>query len=267
MKKFTVLIALALLAATGIGYAQNSDSRPIPAPAGSNPTAVPIANINLISQLNFGEKHMVRGTWIWPCLLTDTRMLEKNKYFNANLDTEKNPRVFSVEGCAVPADAEHVMLRITAIAVTVLPNEWGPDPGFYTVAPNSASDDVGRQVGGSKPPIVAFSSLQPTAEGGAMVELKKIPVGGFGGATQRVVEFFVERGDAHAVIEVVGYALRSNGTQAAPPSDRMAMYWAENWTSVAVYGRGDVVSSSTGVWVCTASGSPNCAKWDLVWPK
>ena len=259
MKKFTVLIALALLAATGTSYAEEPATIAFPIIKDTNPFSTKVENLKLGMELTFGDKREMSYTPVPACTLVDTFASPGGVFFK-----EDEARAFSVETCGVPKNAEHVTLRIATTGVRV-PAWWGTSGvGFYTSTPNSASDGVGVMVGGIKPAIVFAEAIGKTNIGAAVVELKDVVIS-FGWA--RGVEIIAKYGDAHALIEVVGYTTPKTSGTATPTAARLQMYWAGDWTPVAVYGRGDMVSSATGIWICTASGSPNCGKWALVWPK
>ncbi|MDD2702351.1 MAG: hypothetical protein PHH36_14100 [Sideroxydans sp.] len=260
MKKFTVLIALALLVGAGIGYAQEPTTAAYPIFKDTNPFSTKVENLRLNMELTFGDKREMSYTPIPACALVDTTVLPGDTFFK-----EDEVRSFAVEAkCGVPKEAEHVTLRIVATGVRV-PTWWNiPGVGFYTTTPNSASDGVGMMLGGIKPAIVFVESVGKTNAGAAVVELKNIPIP-FGAV--KGVEVVAKYGDAHALIEVVGYTTPKTGSTATASAARMAMYWAGDWTPATTYGKGDMVTSASGVWICTASGPVNCAGWALIWSK
>lgn len=260
MKRSAILAVVMLLIVAGTGYAEEPVVAAYPIFKDTNPFSTKVENLKLGMELTFGDKREMSYTPVPACALVDTTAIPGDMFFK-----EDEVRSFAVEAkCGVPKEAEHVTLRIVATGVRV-PSWWNiPGVGFYTSTPNSASDGVGMMLGGIKPAIVFAESVGKTSVGAAVVELKNlaIPFGSVKG-----VEVIAKYGDAHALIEVVGYTTPKTGSTATPSAARTAMYWAGDWTPAATYGKGDMVTSASGVWICTASGPVNCAGWALVWSK
>lgn len=243
MKKFSTLIALALFTVAGTGYASEG-----------NPFDVPAAQMKLSLELSFGDRHEVNYVPMQACRLVDTRIPQNGKtYF-----VDREVRAYTTQGCRVPENAEHVVLKVTAIGLRV-PISWSsPGAGFYTTTPNSATDEVGGLLGGGKPAIV-FVEAGRTAVGSAIVELKAIPVAF---QTYKGFELKLENGDAvHAVVDVVGYTV----AKITHPTTGGGLAWKGIWSSTSTYTKGDIVKAVNGLWTCVASNGAGCLVWDQMW--
>jgi hypothetical protein len=192
-KKFWVLIGIILFAVAGTGYAENGpiiSVRPIP------PT-----NLRLVSELSFGDRREVLYTPIEPCRIGDTRRDPRGPVLQGEV------RPYTVSSlCGVPAEAEHVAIQVTVLAVNVYHNPAWNWPGvrLYTTTSNSAQTDVGFLLGGWLPSIVYLTRPGEVSTGSAIVELKPVSNGleqfkGF--------EFRPEDGDVHVIVDITGYTL------------------------------------------------------------
>ena len=214
--------------------------------SGTNPFDVPVTNLRLSLELSFGDKHEVNYVPMNACALADTT---KTGMFLLRGEV----RPYLVSDCRVPEEAEHVVIRVTAIGVDAIPRQWQfPGSAFYTTTPNSVSDGVGWMVGGFPPPIVFVNANGEKATGAAVVELKSVASSNSFFGAKKGFELRADFGSAHAIVEVVGYTLAKQ-TKAAG-----GMVWRGDYSDTAIYATNDVVKSRNGTWIKTQAG------WDLV---
>lgn len=252
MKKFTILVILALLTIAGTGYAQSSPAgiyaSILPAP---NPFELPAANTRLSLELTFGARkgQDVNYVPMKACLLPVT---------NHSAFQDKEIRSYFVGDCGVPDSAEYAVVRVTAYGGTNIPmGMWMfPGAGFYTMTPNSVSDSGGVLMGAWLPAIV-FVGNNETKSGTAIVQLRDmVPPMSFPPAHKAFELQIRNGGEAYALVEIVGYTLPKTASPATASSG--AMVWKGVWNGTPSYSPGDVVRAINGTWIKTATG------WDIV---